>query len=172
MAEYIREYSPAKTTLTYAGILTFKGVAEGTFFEMARNNPRTDVTVGAKGDPAITRTADRTGTVTVTLLQNSPTNQYLSNIVSTEDVEDKLFRADIVASDPSGGVVAVAKRCHIQEPAPIVLGDGQNAKVWTFYSEDVSYLTVPEGLTEIVADAQEVVSAISAVSDNYSTVTN
>lgn len=170
----LREYNPNLVNITLGGMLSIKGVADGTFVEMQRSVPRTTTVVGAKGDVGITKVADHTGTVTLTLLQNSPTNQYLSAIVNSEDTFNELYRADMVIEDKSGSVLALAARCHIQEPAPIVLGDGQNAKVWTFFSENVRYYDLPVGVLDGdgVADAAELVAAIKLVSENYSKVTN
>lgn len=169
-----REYNPKLVNATLGGRLLIKGFADGTFLEMQRAVPRTEIMVGAKGDVGITKSANYTGTVTFTLLQNSPTNQYLSAIVNAEDAADELFRADIVVDDKSGSVLAIAKMCHIQEPAPIILGDGQNAKVWTFFSEEIHYLPVPEGIParDAVVDGVEMVAAIRAVSENVRRILN
>lgn len=174
MSDYIRAYSPDQVNINLGGKIPFKGVADGTFITLTRNSERTEVTVGAKGDVGITRKADRTGTLEVTLLQNSPTNQILSGIVNAEDLSGDLYRANITIEDPSGGVHALAKRCHIQTPAPVTLGDGQTAKVWTFSVEDMQYLTVPEGLdeSEVVSNVNEAVAAIQTISDNLKIITN
>jgi len=170
----LREYNPNLVNVTLGGKLTIKGFADGTFCEMQRSTPRTTTVVGAKGDVGITKVADHTGTVVLTLLQNSPTNQYLSAIVNAEDTRDELYRADMVIEDKSGSVLAIAHFCHIQEPAPIILGDGQNAKVWTFFSENVKYFDLPVGVLDGdgVADAAELVAAIRTVSENFGKLLN
>lgn len=174
MSQYIREYNPDKVNVSWGdGTLPLRGFADGTFITMTRANPRTDATVGAHGDVAITKTADRTGTVEITLLQNSPSNVELSAIVNTEDAAKELFRSSFVVEDPNGGVIARAKRCHIQEPAAITLGDGQNAKVWVFFAEDIEYLTLPAGMnTSPVADVVTVVEAVRSVSEQLKTITS
>ena len=174
MSNYIREYSPDKVSVTWGGKMPMSGFADGTFISMSRNSARTDVTVGAQGDSGITRSADYTGLVEVTLLQNSPTNQYLTYLMSVEDTSDELVRANMEVIDPSGAVLAIAARCHLQTPADIVLGDGQNAKTWTFFSEHLRYLTLPNGLldSEAVQNAAQVYGAIKTVSDNLKTITS
>ncbi len=174
MSEYIREYSPDKVNVNWGGKVPIKGFADGTFITLTRNVPRTETVVGAKGDVGITRTANRTGTLEITLLQNSPSNQIFSAIVNAEDVAGDLYRASMTVEDPSGGVYALAKRCHVQTPADITLGDGQNAKVWSFFVEDMSYLTLPAGLNkqEAVSNVNEAVAAIQTISENLKTITN
>lgn len=173
MSNYIKDYSPYKTTSSWGGIL-MEGVAEGTFISMSRNSPRTEVTTGAKGDSGITVSADRSGTVEVTLLQNSPTNQYLSGIVNAEDLDYEVYRSDFIVTDPSGSVLAVAKRAHIQEGPSIDLGDGQNSKVWMFFTEDLQYLPVPVGMleSETVEDLQQKIGFVKSISENYKTITS
>lgn len=162
----ITPYNPDKVELNFGGMFAFSGFAEGTAIEAQRNNPRTNNVVGMKGDVATTLNADKTGTLTVTLLQNSPTNQYLSALVAAEDRSGKLTRANLTLKEPSGGVIADFKRCHLTEPAPVTLGDGQNAKVWTFFVEEMVYLEVPSGIFEGVAGVTDAVAALETISDN------
>lgn len=174
MSEYIREYSPENVVITWGGKLVVKGVADGTFLTATRNSPRTETVVGGKGDVGITRKADRTGIIEITLLQNSPTNQHFSYLVNGEDLRGVLTRANIQVSDPSGSMLVIGKRCHLQTPAPITLGDGQNANVWSFFVEDLVYLQLPEGLAseEAVQGASAVYGALQTVSDNLKIITN
>lgn len=174
MADYIREYSPDKVNVNLGGMVEIKGFADGTFISMTRNSPRTSTVVGAKGDVGITRSADRTGTLELTLLQNSPSNEIFSAMVNAEDATQDLYRATMTIEDPSGSVYALAQRCHIQEPAPIILADGQSAKTWTFFVEDMQYVDLPEGLGagEALATTGAAVAAIKTVSDSLKTVTS
>lgn len=170
----IRTYSPENVTVNWGGKFNFTGFADGTFITMTRSTPRTDVVVGAKGDNAITKSANYSGTVEVTLLQNSPTNEYLTYIMNVEDTSGELTRAPIEVIDPSGAVLSIAQRCHIQEPAPTTLGDGQNAKTWVFYTENLQYLALPNGILneQAVKNAAEIYGAIKGVSDTISGVSN
>lgn len=172
MSTYIRTYNPDQVRMNWGGKLKFEGFADGTFITMQRNSPRTEVVVGAKGDSAITKKADFSGTLEVTLLQNSPTNEYLSYLVNAEDAAGDLLRATIDVVDPSGSTIAVAQRCHVQEPAPVTLGDGQNAKTWVFYVEDLRYLAVPQGLaaSQATQTAAAAYGAIKSISDSLKVV--
>lgn len=170
----IRTYSPKNVTVTWGGKYNFTGLADGTFVTMQRNSARTDVVIGAKGDNAITKIADTSGTVELVLLQNSKSNEYLTYLMNAEDSTGELIRANIQVLDPSGASLSIAHRCHIQEPAPTVLGDGQNAKTWTFHSEDIQYLAAPDGLAQedVISNVADVYGALSTVSDNISSIIN
>jgi len=173
MSTFIRTYNPDQVRVNWGGKFNIDGFADGTFITMTRNSPRTEVVVGAKGDNAITKSADFSGMIELTLLQNAPANEYLSYIMSLEDIAGDLIRAIIEVTDPSGSVLSIAQRCHIQEPAPVTLGDGTNAKTWTFYCEDLKYLTVPSGLagSQATQTAAAAYGALKTVTDSLKTVT-
>lgn len=167
----INVYSPEDVVVNWAGAFEITGFAEGTMVEASRNSPRTQTVVGAKGDVGITRSADRTGSLTLTLLQNSPSNQMLSAIINAEDLSNSLLiRGDMTIKDPSGGTLCYANRCHIQEPASVTLGDGQNAKVWVFFVEDLRYADVPAGVYNKLTGVTDAVASMKTITEQLNTV--
>lgn len=81
------------------------GFAEGTFIEGERNTERYSADVGAKGEVTFVRSADDTGTITITLKHNSPSNPYLYELWRQQDdpsaepitilVQDRNFDGDV-----------------------------------------------------------------------------
>jgi len=163
MAETQKVWSPAKTNVNWGGTFTFKGFAEGTFITSSRNTDNTRQVVGAHGDVALTLNADRTGTVTVTLLQTSETNRILASIQAAQDETGELYRADLTISDQSGSNLVDAQACHIMTTPENALSDDQTSKTWVFYSEKLTYLPVPTGYIKTVSEEARANNSLSAI---------
>lgn len=152
-------YSPKDVNISWNGI-TVTGYADDTFVVLNRNADLTDEMVGADGTLATTLVADRTGTITITLMQTAETNILLSAIAELQDSAEvtSLLRSAITVSDPSGSALAVGSGAYIKAMPEVTLGSAQNAKEWVFYCEDLNYISVPEtagaAVTETVKDAQ------------------
>lgn len=79
-------YDPSEVFVTVGG-RTIRGFAEGTFVEVTRNNPvEISAVVGARGEYALSKNRDKTGTFTLTLLAESPSNSYLDSLVGAESI--------------------------------------------------------------------------------------
>lgn len=138
-----RTYSPKDVKISWGG-WPIEGYADGTFVEASRNSPNSESTVGAAGDVGITFNADKTGNVTITLMQTSDTNVFLSAVQLAQDKAGEIYRADMAITDKSGTFLGYVKAAHIVEPASLSLGDAQSPKVWTFYTENLDYAdTIP-----------------------------
>lgn len=72
-------YDPKKVLVTFGPVL-FSGFADGTFINAARNNQSVNLAVGSTGDAARAISNDKSGIVTLTLLQSSIVNGLLSAI--------------------------------------------------------------------------------------------
>lgn len=171
MAQTQKTWSPAKVNMNWGGELPIKGVADGTFVTAVRNSNNTTIKVGAQGDVLPTMIADKTGTITVTLLQTSETNRILSGIQALQDESGELYRADFTIADGSGGMLCYAEACHIMTTPENALGAEDNNKVWVFFSENLRYLPIPKGFEQSageLARANSSLSALKSVSDALS----
>lgn len=80
----LNTYDPAHVTGVFAGQL-FVGLADGTFFNVARDEDAFSKNVGSDGRVIRTRNRNRAGSVTVTLQQSSPMNDVLSAIALADE---------------------------------------------------------------------------------------
>ncbi len=147
MATTLRTYSPQDVVSTWGGFVRLRNFAEGTSIEISRNSDNSNQLVGMQGDVGLTYNADNTGEVTMTFMQTSETNRYLSQVQKLQDDSGELIRADIVISDPSGSSLCFARNCHIVTPADISLGDDQESREWVWFAEKIEYTAVPIGYT-------------------------
>lgn len=77
MAGKFHEYDPTQITVAVAGILC-EGFADGEFVTVERDSDAFSDVVGTDGDVSRSRSSDKRGTITIKLLQTSPTNALLS----------------------------------------------------------------------------------------------
>lgn len=164
MAQTLRDFVPESVSISWGGI-NMEGFAEDTFVTVARSVANTTTSVGADGTVGITKNADRTGTVEVTLMQNSSTHRFLSAIQLAQDNDLELYRANMTITDPSGGMICKIEAAHIQNPPEVALGGDQNAKTWTFFAERIDYIEAPSGFVQSAGEASRIDDAVSQVRD-------
>ena len=158
----LRTFVPESVNISWGGVL-FEGFAADTFVTVSRNTANTTASVGAAGDVGITKNADRTGMVEVTLMQNAVTHRILSAIQMAQDSDDELYRANMTISDPSGGMICKIFNAHIQTPPEVALGADQNEKTWSFFAEKVVYVEDPSGYTATAAEASRIEDAVNTI---------
>ena len=164
MAQTLRDFVPEAVTIAWGGIV-MEGFAAESFVTIARSVANTTVQVGAAGDVGITKNADRTGTISVTLMQNSATHRFLSAVQVAQDNDNELYRAPLTVTDPSGSMICRMEAAHIQTPPEVVLGGDQNPKTWGFFSEQVTYLEAPAGFVVPAGEASRIQGAVEQVKD-------
>lgn len=160
MATYIKTYAPQEVKIAWAGF-PLTGYSDGEFINIAVNSDVTDEVVGAAGDVALTKIANWTGTVTLTLLQNAESNLYLSGIYAAQQRAADIVRENMTIVDPSGSTLYECRDTHLKRASDVVLSDGQNSKQWTFF---VSNLIPVSGNSEI-AQALGIASQINAAAN-------
>lgn len=163
MTQVLKTYNPANVQITWGGWV-FNGYAEGTFVEASRNTDNTSMSEGADGSIGITKIPSRSGQITLTLQQNSPSNMFLSKVQLAQDASDEdIIRADMTVRDKSGSFLAYLNSAHIMTPTGFTLGDDQQPKTWTFYAERMDFAdTIPE-VGKTLGVAAEVNAAVENI---------
>ena len=144
MAMY-QQYSPKDVVCSWNGI-AIEGFAPDSFLRLQTTSPLITPVVGAGVQVALTRNADKTGTIEIELMQTSLSNQMLSAIQAKQDnmeLEEDIS-SNFVIYDPSGSVLATGINAWLQELPQIELGRDQNSKTWIFGCEKLEYTsTIP-----------------------------
>jgi hypothetical protein len=155
---YIKTYAPQEVRISWAG-LPLTGFADGEFVTITPNSDLTDEVVGAQGDLALTKIANWTGTVTITLLQNAETNLYLSNIYAAQQRAADVVRENLTIVDPSGSTLYECRDAHLKTAAPVTLSDGQNAKSWVFFVGNMIPVSSNSEITQALGIASQIGAA-------------
>lgn len=80
-------YSPEEYSVVVGGF-RMSGFADGTFVSVAADEQRYNKHVGADGKVSRARTANRAGSITITLAQTSPSNDILSAFMLADETAD------------------------------------------------------------------------------------
>lgn len=121
----MREYDPTQVTVSFAGIVA-EGYADGEFVRIERDSDDFGDVVGTDGTVSRARTSDKRATVTIILMQTSPTNALFSALAQADE------------DTPGGAGVA-----------PLVIRDRlgtsihRGAKAWIAKRPDVAYARIP-----------------------------
>lgn len=137
-----QQYSPKDVVCSWNGI-AITGFAPDSFLRLQRNSDLVTPVVGAGGDVALTRNADKTGTIEIELMQTAESNQYLNALYAKqENMELELdIASNFIIYDPSGSVMATGVNAWLQALPDVELGANQNSKVWTFGCEKLEIST-------------------------------
>ena len=138
-------YASRKVSVSWGGV-TFQGFAPDSFVTFARNGDITDEEVGADGKLSISILPDRSGTSTISLQKESPTNIALASLLNRQVAGDYIVIADLNIHDPSGSSIATLKNCHVKTAPEIGFSSSATGTSydWTFFSEEMWFLSSAE----------------------------
>ena len=129
----VQSYSPLLVNLFVTGV-AITGYADGTFIEAKRDKKVYTKKVGAHGDITRTRSADKSGTITIHLHQSSPANDALSALV----IADELAQAGtivfpVMIKDLSGTTLISAPDAWIEGYADAMFAEEVGNRAWVFH---------------------------------------
>ena len=81
----VRSYDPASVSVLIGGV-PISGFADGTFVSIERNNDTFQVVSGADGIVSRAKSNDKTGTLTLTLVQTSASNDVLEGFATLDEL--------------------------------------------------------------------------------------
>lgn len=158
MVDFVRTYAPQEVRVAWGGF-PITGFADGEFINITLNADVTDEVIGAQGTVALTKIANWTGTVTLTLLQNAEANLYLSGIYAAQQRAADVVRENMTITDPSGSTLYECRLTHMKRAADVVLSDGQNSKTWTFFVSNLVPVSSNSEITQALGIASQMNAA-------------
>lgn len=135
-----KTYNPKRVQLAI-GPHIVTGFADGTFIQVDRNADQFQVVVGADGEAARAASADKSGTVTVTLMQTSASNDFLSAALNTDELTN-LNTMPLLMKDISGRTLVQAAEGWVKKYATIEMGKEIVSREWVF---ETGELLITEG---------------------------
>ena len=128
-------YSSRKMSIILGGV-PITGLAPDTFINVAPTADSFTKSVGASGETSRAEVADRTGTVTLTLQQTSPSNEFLTGLHTA----DKLTLAGTVPfllKDDNGNTVISAENAWISRLPDAEFSQEVGTREWTIELDDM-----------------------------------
>lgn len=134
----VKTYQPDLVAFSFRGV-PITGFAPGTFISAARNNDSWAINVGSGGDATRTKTGDKSGRITLTLLAESESNAYL-------DSQEKLDQLSgtglgpILVKDLSGGDTITAGTAWIVKPPDQEKANEGSNREWMFETDNLEII--------------------------------
>lgn len=137
MAGQITGYSAQNVTVTFLGKV-ISGFAEGDdVIQVERNKPTMTQTVGVQGDGMYSQTADKSGKITLKLLQGCEENAFLTKKIQASEVGG-IATGELIITEVGNDAKVTARKCVIEGMPKFQRGEGNNAVEWTFLSTDIN----------------------------------
>ena len=136
----VKNWDPKKHQVIVAGSPA-TGFANGTFIVVARNNDSFTLGTGADGEGARAQSNDRSGTIVITLLHTSLTNDVLAAALAADELTGNgVF--PVLVKDLNGTMLAQAETMWVRKPADSSRGREVEETEWTLETNDMVNRTV------------------------------
>ena len=132
----VKTYSPNEVICIVAGI-PVSGFADGTFITAARDNPGWTKGSGADGEGWRAKSSDYTGTITLTLLQTSSSNDALSALALTDENSGDGV-GPFLLKDNSGRTLINAETCWIEKIADSEFAREVSNREWAIHTDKLN----------------------------------
>ncbi len=109
----VRTYAADEVRIIVGG-LPISGLADGTFVTIDRDEQAFNKVTGADGSTSRAKTANRSGSITLTLQQTSPSNDYLTGLM-VADEQGSNGVVPMLVKDESGNTVAATGAAWVQQ---------------------------------------------------------
>lgn len=132
-----RNYDPGRVTLVVSGV-QITGFAEGTFIKVSRMTPSFSSKVGAGGEVVRTRSRDKRIKIEITLLPSSPANDFMSELVATDEQVAGGVGAvgSFMLKELNGTTVATSSETWVTQPADLEFAVDPSNRTWVLEGAD------------------------------------
>lgn len=121
-------YDPKLVILTLGEIFV-SGYADGTMIDAVRDGDSFTKVKGADGEVARVRNRDRSGSVTVTLMQSSMTNDAFSALLAADELFGTGVRP-LMLQEVGGKTLIVSDRAWLRKPANAGYANTMGDRQW------------------------------------------
>lgn len=131
----LQTYDPQRIKLIVLGA-PIMGFADGTFAKLERNNPTYTLKVGADGETCRSRSHDKSGKLTITLMGSSPSNDDLSARAQADELAGAGV-GPVLIQDLSGTTLATAANAWVTMPSAVEFGKEVSDREWVIELDSV-----------------------------------
>lgn len=110
------------------------GFMDGSFVEVERNSDSFTLMIGADGEGARAASADKSGTVKITLLQTSASNDVLSAVLIADELTN-VAAAPLLIKDGSGRTLVSSPEAWVKKPAVVTFDKEIQGREWTIETD-------------------------------------
>ena len=132
----VKSYDPASVQLVISGI-AIEGYVDGTFIAIGRDNPSFTSGTGSDGEGWRSKSNDKSGTCTITLLQTSLSNDALSALIALDEASGDGI-GPLLLRDDSGRSLYTAETCWLEKPADAEFAREQSDREWVVKTDQLN----------------------------------
>lgn len=121
---------------TFLGI-PLSGFADGAFIKIERNADAFSLVVGSDGESARARSRNRSGRITLTLLQTSASNDFLSAAHRADEIGVPGGKGPFLVKDLAGTTLVSAPSAWIVKFPSTEFSRDVGSREWVFESGDI-----------------------------------
>ncbi|MCL2188428.1 MAG: DUF3277 family protein [Defluviitaleaceae bacterium] len=133
----IRTYDPGAVNLVVGGqVIT--GVADGTWITVERAEDSFTEYIGSKGEVAMAESNNRSGTVTVTLENTSPSVAYLYRLAKRRG-RNAIIDVSVVDANEEGGMRWAASEGRVRRPPNYEAGKEITEREFQIFVADLDF---------------------------------
>lgn len=133
-------YRPTDVNVLFGGLPLHHGISTGTFITATRNKKSWRGIKGCDGEGARIRTNDFSATITLTLRQGSPTNDFLSAHVIADEISGVLA-VPMFIDHVHGRSTYVSSFTTVEGPTDMAFGTDEGDNIWVFLSDNFQPIT-------------------------------
>lgn len=130
----LRTFDPKEVSVII-GEFIIKGFSDD-MISVARDNPAWELIVGADGEGTRVKSNDRSGTITLTLQQSSPSNDDLSTLALADELSNTGLRP-FYMKDSLGTSLFTAITCFVEQIPEASFGKSASDRVWVLKTDNL-----------------------------------
>lgn len=131
----VKTYDPKDISVIFGGkIIT--GFGDGTFVVIERNEQTFNLKVGVDGEGTRAKSNNKSGKITLTLMQSSASNDDLSAFAAADELSNTGVAACLL-KDGNGSTVCAAATAWIQKPANVENAKEVSTRTWVIESDEI-----------------------------------
>lgn len=151
----VANYDPKGVTFAWLG-KEIKGFAEGTMITITPNSDLLTYTIGAQGDVAKSVSANRSATLSCTLMKNCSTNAWLHGLITSviEGGEGAEWpEGNAVVKDRTSPTIPFLKNACLHKRPTHEWGDTAGTVTWEWFVEEYSEIPNSDESASILSQA-------------------
>ena len=134
------DYRPTDVNILFGTLPLHHGISEGTFVTARRNKPTWRGLKGCDGEGCRIRTNDFSASITVSIRQGSPVNDFLSSHILADEITGVLA-VPMFIDHVHGRSTYISMFTSILAPVDMAFGTGEGDNVWSFFSDNFQPIT-------------------------------
>ena len=131
----VKSYDPKQVAVIFRGNI-IHGFADSTFILAERNEQAFNQKVGVDGEGTRAKSNNKSGKVTITLMNSSDSNDVLSAAAAADELSGK-GTGSLVVNDKSGRTVIAAATAWVQKIANAEMAKEANNRVWVLETDEL-----------------------------------